>query len=358
MEGLVHIPLDYEVLVREVYEAVVRPGDVVLDVGAHLGRHTIPLARRVGPAGHVHAFEPLPSCRAALAQLLHASHPDLAGRITLHPFALGAATGESDFVVAVDRPGYSGLRPRCYELPTRLERIRVRVRAIDELFLDLPALRYLKIDAEGGELDVLRGAAGCLAKFRPVVGFEFGANAIGAYGITPRDLACFLREQGYTIRGIDGRRLTVEQFAQSARAQEICDYVAVPAEDRADDEAVATVLWGRSLHWLRARSALAAAADYAALVGQVPPLRRLPAGLRVPARWLARAVLLAAEVFLRPLRYHQAALAVTVAPLIEGLCGLERALHQSQRRVAELERTVAALQGRLADREGAQDRAA
>src|SRR5262249_9744922 len=98
------IPIDYERIVQEVYEAILHPGDTALDIGAHRGRHTIPLARCVGPAGHVLAVEPLPSCRAALAATLARECPDLVGAVQILPCALSDQQGLGTLVVAEDHP--------------------------------------------------------------------------------------------------------------------------------------------------------------------------------------------------------------------------------------------------------------
>src|SRR5262245_28889873 len=108
MDGTV--PLDYEALVQRLYEAILRPGDVAFDVGAHLGRHTLPLSRRVGRMGRVIAFEPLPQCLASL-------HRDAPANVEIHDCALGAQAGPAEFVIAVDLPSYSGLRERLYDRP-------------------------------------------------------------------------------------------------------------------------------------------------------------------------------------------------------------------------------------------------
>src|SRR5690349_1373835 len=104
MEGPLRVPPDYEVLVQRVYEALLRPGDVAFDVGAHTGRHTLPMAKCVGAAGRVFAFEPLPACLAALRR----DADPLC--VEVHDCALGAAAGPAEFVVAVDLPSFSGLR--------------------------------------------------------------------------------------------------------------------------------------------------------------------------------------------------------------------------------------------------------
>src|SRR5262249_61803714 len=150
MDGSLRVPPDYEVLVQCVYQALLRPGDVAFDVGAHLGRHAFPMARCVGPTGRVLAFEPLPGCLAALRR----GQDD---RVEIHDCALGASAGEAELVVAVDLPSYSGLRERIYDQPTRLERLPVRVRTLDEMTTGLSSLRLGKSDVDGGAKDDVRG---------------------------------------------------------------------------------------------------------------------------------------------------------------------------------------------------------
>src|ERR687883_147168 len=126
-------PRSYEVLIQETYEAILKAGDVAIDIGAHHGRHAIPLAERVFPGGRVLAFEPLPACRQALAEEVAAYRPELAGVLAIYPYALSDFTGETEFVVARDALAYSGLKQRKYDWPTRLERIAVAVKRLDDL---------------------------------------------------------------------------------------------------------------------------------------------------------------------------------------------------------------------------------
>lgn len=222
---------DYEARVQSVYESLLKPGDVAIDVGAHLGRHLIPMARCVAPTGRVLAFEPLAPCREALALRFEEELVDLRPLVTVHGCALGDASGETEFVVARDAIAYSGLQERVYDVPTAVEQIPIEVRRLDEFTRDLGPLVYIKIDAEGGELHILRGASGTLARFRPVVTFEFGANSIRNYDVTVGEMADFWYERDYRLYDILGRRLTTrEAFAESATHQQIWDYAALPAE--------------------------------------------------------------------------------------------------------------------------------
>lgn len=223
--------MDFEARVQRVYERLLSPGDVAIDVGAHLGRHLFPMARRVAPTGRVIAFEPLPACRERLKLTLDEGYADLQPIVTIHGCALAEASGPAEFVVAREALAYSGLRQRTYDVPTTVERIPIEVRRLDELAVDLSSLTYVKVDAEGGELHILRGASQTIARFRPTVTFEFGANAISEYDITVFEMADFWIERGYRIFDVLGRPLANrDRFARSATEQQVWDYVAFPEE--------------------------------------------------------------------------------------------------------------------------------
>ena len=103
------VPIDYERIVQEVYEAVLDEGDTAVDVGAHAGRHTLPLARCVGEAGKVFAVEPLPACQETLRQAL-GQYPELSDVVHVLPFALSDRRGESPAgrpVTVIDSPSAS-----------------------------------------------------------------------------------------------------------------------------------------------------------------------------------------------------------------------------------------------------------
>src|SRR5947208_2926539 len=135
-------PPNYEVIVQETYEAILRDGDFAVDVGAHHGRHTIAMAECVFPRGKVMAFEPLPQCREYLGQVIDDYRPELAECVETMPFALSDHDGETEFVVARDALAYSGLKTRRYDWPTRLTRIPVQVRTLDDMCMALPSLRF------------------------------------------------------------------------------------------------------------------------------------------------------------------------------------------------------------------------
>jgi FkbM family methyltransferase len=329
-------PPDFECHLQFLYEVLLGPGDVAVDVGAHRGRHALPLARRVLPSGKVFAFEPLPACRTALERKV-ALEPELASVLTLSADALGASDGTAEFVVACDDPGYSGLRERPYDRPTRLERIPVRVRRLDDVLsgLETPSscpLRFIKIDAEGGELDILRGATDILARFRPVVAFECGARALQGYGAGPDDVAAFWAAAGYRVYSIAGEWLPPAAFVLSATTENLWDYVAVPDDNPALEElARATLQRGWRLGPVLRD--LAASEDWNAQSLQAPSL----AHRRRPGRVLAGAVV---WVVLRLSRFLVSPQRALNRSLLKSVRHLLTELVRAEERVESLERRL------------------
>ena len=145
------------------FRQCVRPGDVALDIGANFGSHTIPLAQFVGPAGAVYAFEP----QRILFQILcgNVALNEL-GNVRALSVALGRAAGRTK-VPALDYRGANNFGG----IPLGGEHGEdVAVLALDQV--ELPKLRFIKLDVEGMELDVLAGARQTLARHRPILYVE------------------------------------------------------------------------------------------------------------------------------------------------------------------------------------------
>ena len=143
-------------------QALLRPGATALDAGAHVGPHTLPMARAVGPAGRVFAFEPQPHLFRLLCGNLA-----LNGLAQAEPVeaALGAAQGD------VARPDVDYFRPGNFgAVALGTGPHRVPVLTVDGL--DLADCRLIKIDVEGMEAAVLDGARATIARCRPALYVE------------------------------------------------------------------------------------------------------------------------------------------------------------------------------------------
>jgi FkbM family methyltransferase len=190
--------------------AAARSGDVAVDVGAHIGLYSIALAQRVGPSGKVIAFEPDPDNASHLAENVRLN--GVADRLELRREAVGAVAGEASFAS-------NGIESSIVAEQTGL---RVPVVTLDEA-LRGSAVGVLKIDVEGFEEGVLRGARGLLGaqERRPrVVFLEVHPFAWHRSGTTSESLLEYLQSVGYrpeTLAGAPVRQL-----------DRWCEIIAVP----------------------------------------------------------------------------------------------------------------------------------
>jgi methyltransferase, FkbM family len=220
---------DYESMLERFYRGLLSRGDTCVDIGAHIGRHTYPMLECVGAGGRILAFEPIPDLAQALRMQVESR--GLSKTISIHQLALADEAGAAAFYIAVDAPGYSGLRRRVYDVPTSVREIEVQLRTLDDMVDGvIDSLNYIKIDAEGAEWSILRGARKALERFRPVVSFEFGEASYGVFGVDPEEVHQFFLELDYLVYDLRGRLLDRHAFAASSRHQELWDYIAIPRE--------------------------------------------------------------------------------------------------------------------------------
>ncbi len=172
---------------------------VFYDVGAHIGYFSMKAALRVGPAGRVVSFEPNPETVALLRDNAHANHFD---NVVVEPiactereqmltlYAAGEANTGASSLSADNATIQRGQTPRPYS---------VRGRPIDDVTNELKLTRVdaIKIDVEGAEGLVLRGALETLKRFHPKVVMEVVARQLASFQTTPEDLSALMRGAGY-----------------------------------------------------------------------------------------------------------------------------------------------------------------
>jgi len=221
--------IDYERVLEHQYTRLLRHGDTVVDIGAHAGRHLRRFIDCVGAEGRVFAFEPLPQMHAALAREFRQRN------VELHNVALSDTDGRVEFVVAEGAPEESGLRQRTYNNPALVKPRRIEVIAdtLDRHVDALERLRFVKIDVEGAELNVLRGAAAVLSRHRPVISVEYGRLAYASYGHDTYTLFDFAEQHGYAMYDIFAHRLDREDWGVACDSV-YWDYFMVPLEREAE----------------------------------------------------------------------------------------------------------------------------
>jgi FkbM family methyltransferase len=155
---------DLDPKVTWVCKALVQPGDTVCDVGANIGLVTLLLSRLVGQQGQVLAFEPNPACFNALAAAIERNQR---ANICAVQTALGAHTDELDLLVP---PGNAGAATLRHNTNSRIGKtIRVPVRTLDDTVAEnnIQRIQFLKLDVEGFESNVFKGAERMLRQIRP-----------------------------------------------------------------------------------------------------------------------------------------------------------------------------------------------
>jgi FkbM family methyltransferase len=149
------------------FRQVCRPGDIVVDAGANIGVHTLALAQIVGPQGVVFAFE----AQRLVHQVLcaNAALNSLTHTVCVHA-ALGATDGMLE-LADLNETVPQNIGGVSVEALSHTGGCKTPQMALDN-FLTVSRLRFMKIDVEGMELEVLRGAQGLLEKFSPVLYVE------------------------------------------------------------------------------------------------------------------------------------------------------------------------------------------
>lgn len=168
---------------------VLRPDSNTIDIGAHLGTQ---LGRFVdlAPLGHHMAFEPVPH----KARWLRRKFPS----VEVHELALHETSSVQRFFVNETAPGYSGLR-RHQRTHDNVREITVTQHRLDDVIDHTRPVDLVKLDVEGAELFVLRGATRLLSRHQPTLLFEPTLSALAAWELTPSTLFGLLEQHGYRV---------------------------------------------------------------------------------------------------------------------------------------------------------------
>ena len=179
--------LDHDQNMLPLLKEFIKNGDVVLDIGAFIGDHTIYYSKLVGDNGSVIAFEPNRDSFFCLEHNLKAYK-----NVELINSAIGKEYG---FVRTVDVLGNIGMN---FLIPDNLGGIVIY--SLNQMEID--RIDFIKIDVEGFELDVLIGGKETINKFKPTMLIEINDATLSRQGISRNDIFAWLTENNYIYRNI------------------------------------------------------------------------------------------------------------------------------------------------------------
>lgn len=181
-----HGRLDFDPILPHIL-AHIRPGDTVVDAGAFVGDHTVAYSNAVGPKGIVYAYEPNP---LAFECLRHNTKG--LGNVYSFNFALGDTAGEMCLVREFSHA--SGYIAKNSE---HTYMANVPVKPMDGAAFG--KIDLIKLDVEGYELNVLKGAEKIINKFHPKLVIEINEPALKRQGVTPDNITNWVCAHGYSV---------------------------------------------------------------------------------------------------------------------------------------------------------------
>ena len=189
----------WEPQISAVIKRLLDPGDTVLDIGAHIGHHTLLAAQAVGKTGHVFAFEASPRTFALLQTNIARNGFD---HVEAKNLAVCARTGAIDlFLASHENNGRNSLN-QTEGRPS----IQVACTRLDDLLDEIPCsnIKFIKIDVEGAEPDVFAGARGLLERLPVDAAILVEVQpARSDDGLSGDGILEFLQQQGFTPYAIN-----------------------------------------------------------------------------------------------------------------------------------------------------------
>jgi len=197
---------DYELLLTELMKKSVKPGDVVVDIGANIGYFTKYLSQLVGNRGKVLAFEPSQFNWKYLTL-----NTGKLKNVARYPLAIGETEGEMTFGEDVGNPGENGFSKTGKQI--------VQVKTLESVMHNakIKKMNWIKIDVEGAEVMVLRGASQAIRSQKSiVVACECNPEALAKLGYSTQELITEFKKCGLKItRIIDERAKRNVVYSQS-----------------------------------------------------------------------------------------------------------------------------------------------
>jgi FkbM family methyltransferase len=211
----------FERTTLEAYSAWIRDGAVVLDVGANIGAHTLPLARLAGASGKVFAFEPTIFAYEKLKKNISLNQ-QLAKRITCIQAMLTDSEGLNEAPTRLYASWPLTQESELHRLHGgKLKEIgTARVTTLDQLLdeLEVGKIDFIKVDIDGYESRMFRGAENTLKRWKPIILMELAPYVLKEASTSAEELIKIVANYGYSFYLLDGK---TQLFSRSKTIDEL-----------------------------------------------------------------------------------------------------------------------------------------
>ncbi len=180
----------------QIMKIVLEADSTFVDVGCHKGE-VFDHALKCSPKGKHFAYEPIPD----LFLELEIKYKNIC---EVKNYAITDSCGESEFHHVISNPAYSGIKKRSYPKDEKIDKIKIKTSTLDKELINESRVDLIKIDVEGGEYGVLKGAKEVINKFHPVFIFEHGLGASDYYNTDPDDVYELFDMSDYNIYTLKG----------------------------------------------------------------------------------------------------------------------------------------------------------
>ena len=201
--------IDFAIYLGNIYERgtrgalrqLVAPSSLVLDIGANIGAHTLHMAQLVGPGGRVIAFEPTDFAYRKLRRNLELN-PQLASRVTAcHCFLTENDEVKVPSAIYSSWPLVRQSGVHAKHLGREMKTETAQARSLDSILAELAdrKVQLVKLDVDGFECDVLRGATTLLRDVRPIFVMELSPYVLEEHGTSLDQLLSYFIPNGYVF---------------------------------------------------------------------------------------------------------------------------------------------------------------
>lgn len=199
----------FEPATIKLYETLVKPGDIVLDIGANIGAHTLPLARLVGEMGRVIAFEPTSFAVRKLVTNL-ALNRDLVARVTtLQAMLVSEINAPLEPAIFSSWPLVSTENLHAKHRGRLMDTAGAVSTTLDQTVdeLNLSRIDFVKLDVDGHEFEVLCGAMKTIDKHRPKILLELAPYVYAENLQAFNQMLVKLWAAGYSMKDVSSGKM-------------------------------------------------------------------------------------------------------------------------------------------------------